>query len=475
MKTHNIIWSFITLGLILSSCQKFVDIKRSSSQINLTTTNDCQLMLDNYATMNTNYPVDAEISSDDYYLNDFSFNTDPNNGITQEEKLLYTWGQGAIRAQAAPNWQNPYQTIYISNLVREAVEKLQGGNTDPVVLNNLKGTCLFYRAYCLWVLAQMYAKPYGPSASTDPGVPIHLTSNINEKSVRGTVQQTYARITQDLQDAAGLLQPTSSIATRPNKTAAYAMLARTYLSMEDYPNALTNAAAALQLNSQLLDYKTISQFSPLPFTRFNKEVIFHTIATRSPILNQGASNPTTARIDSLLAVSYQPGDLRAKIFLKANTKTVNNAEVPDGTFRFSGNYEPAVANLFFTGLAVDELYLTRAECYARAGNVTQAMLDLNTLLKTRWNATFVDITASTTDDALAKILTERRKELLMRGLRWTDLRRLNKDPRFKKDVVKKLTINGVPTTFTLPANDPRYTLLIPQEVITLSGIPQNIR
>lgn len=461
--------------LLLASCKKFVDVKRSSSQLNLSTANDCQLMLDNYAAMNTNYPVDAEISSDNYFLSDFSYNTDPDNGITPEEKLLYAWDPGAIRKVAAPNWQNPYKTIYIANLVREAVEQLEGGNTDPVVLNNLKGTCLFYRAYCLWVVAQMYAKPYGSSSSVDPGIPIRLTSNINEKSVRGTVQQTYARITGDLTEAVNLLQPTSSISTRPNKAAAYAMLARVYLSMEDYPNALSNADAALQLNSQLLDYKTISQFSSSPFTRFNKEVIFHTIATRAPILNQGASNPTTARVDSLLAISYQTGDLRGKIFLKANTKTVNNNEVPDGTYRFSGNYEPSVVNLFFTGLAVDELYLTRAECYARAGNVTQALFDLNTLLKTRWNAAFADVTASSADDALAKILVERRKELLMRGLRWTDLRRLNKDTRFKKDLVRKQTVNGVPVTFTLPANDPRYTLLIPQEVITLSGIAQNTR
>jgi hypothetical protein len=118
------------------------------------------------------------------------------------------------------------------------------------------------------------------------------------------------------------------------------------------------------------------------------------------------------------------------------------------------------------------LYLIRAECYARAGNISSAMSDLNTLLKTRWvSGTYTDMTATTADEALGKVLIERRKELLMRGQRWTDLRRLNKDSRFA--VTLQRVING--TTYTLPPNDLRYTLLIPYNVIQISGIQQNPR
>jgi len=83
----------------------------------------------------------------------------------------------------------------------------------------------------------------------------------------------------------------------------------------------------------------------------------------------------------------------------------------------------------------------------------------------------VDMTASSANDALVKVLTERRKELLMRGTRWTDLRRLNKDTQFAKTLSR--TVVGA--THTLPPNDPRYTLLIPQEVITNSALEQNNR
>ncbi|MGI8583213.1 MAG: RagB/SusD family nutrient uptake outer membrane protein, partial [Chitinophagaceae bacterium] len=64
-----------------------------------------------------------------------------------------------------------------------------------------------------------------------------------------------------------------------------------------------------------------------------------------------------------------------------------------------------------------------------------------------------------------------RKELVFRGQRWFDLRRLNKDPRFAKTLTRKL--NGKITE--LPANDPRYTEYIPLDVIGFTGMQQNMR
>jgi hypothetical protein len=100
------------------------------------------------------------------------------------------------------------------------------------------------------------------------------------------------------------------------------------------------------------------------------------------------------------------------------------------------------------------------------------MADLNALLIKRWKTgTFIPFTATNADDALAKILDERRKELVLRGTRWMDLRRLNKDSRFAKTVLRKLY--GI--TYLLPPNDNRYTFYIPQSVIDISGIQQNQR
>jgi hypothetical protein len=71
----------------------------------------------------------------------------------------------------------------------------------------------------------------------------------------------------------------------------------------------------------------------------------------------------------------------------------------------------------YTGIATDEIYLIRAECLARSGNTSDALKDLNNLLAKRWKTgiTFTPIQATNADDALVKILAERKKELLFRG------------------------------------------------------------
>jgi hypothetical protein len=119
---------------------------------------------------------------------------------------------------------------------------------------------------------------------------------------------------------------------------------------------------------------------------------------------------------------------------------------------------------------LDEMYLVRAEAYARAGQVGPAMADLNKLLKSRWqNGSFVPFTAGDQQAALTLILAERRKELISRGTRWTDLRRLKDDPIFS--VTPKRMLSG--QAYTLLPSSPRYTLLIPASVINLSGMQQN--
>jgi hypothetical protein len=74
-------------------------------------------------------------------------------------------------------------------------------------------------------------------------------------------------------------------------------------------------------------------------------------------------------------------------------------------------------------------------------------------------------TAANASDALVQIITERRKELVFRGCRWTDLRRLSGDSRFAYTLTRTL----LGQTYTLPPGDPRYTLQVPAYVITSSN------
>ncbi len=58
----------------------------------------------------------------------------------------------------------------------------------------------------------------------------------------------------------------------------------------------------------------------------------------------------------------------------------------------------------------------------------------------------------------------------MRGLRWADLKRLNRDGA---NITLTRTVNG--QVFTLPPNDLRYAIAIPENVIEIGSIQQNPR
>jgi tetratricopeptide (TPR) repeat protein len=466
LKYLNMEKKIILLSIILFcsntfSCKKFLDVKDRSTTLVVETAADVQLLLNDYNNMNLGYPSDGLASSDDHYLSSEGY-----LAVNIEDQQFYIWSTNAFRASADPQWMIPYHIIYLANMAIENLEKLKG-TSDQNNLNEMRGQALFFRSYSFWQLAQLYAQPFvSTSADRDLGIPLRLSSDINGKSSRGTVQDTYSRILTDLKEAVDLLATTSVVPSRPNKAAGYAMLARVYLSMNDYTQALNYANLALQLNNQLLDYNTLSKTSNTPFTRFNKEVFFNSATVTGATLVPGSATSNVAKIDPNLLGSYAANDLRRQLFFKTNSG------VHSGSFRFTGNYLESTSATLFNGLAVDEIYLIRAECYARSGNISAAMLDLNTLLRTRWvTGTFVDFTALTADEALSKVLSERRKELVMRGLRWTDLRRLNLDSRFA--ITLQRTVSGI--TYTLPPNDLRYTLQIPIAVITTTGIPQNPR
>ncbi|MBX2954429.1 MAG: RagB/SusD family nutrient uptake outer membrane protein, partial [Leadbetterella sp.] len=89
----------------------------------------------------------------------------------------------------------------------------------------------------------------------------------------------------------------------------------------------------------------------------------------------------------------------------------------------------------------------------------------------RWKKnTYVPYEFTEKDSALNIILTERRKELVFRGLRWPDLKRLNRDGA---NITLTRKVDG--EMHTLPPNDPRYAIAIPEEVIELSDILPNPR
>jgi len=454
-------WICITLVLVATiSCKKsdFLN-KKPNSTINYPSTlTDFQLLLDNTIAMNNTGGL-SQISADDHEISSENYQL-----ISGTERNAYIWNKvlfgDGIDIQ---DWSAPYKQIFYANVVLEGLAKSDSATSARA--QTLKGWALFARAFAFYDLTRNFCRTYdASSASQDLGIPLRLSSGIDYIKQRGTLQQSFDQIFVDINASISLLpeeRPSANL-NRPSKIAGYALLSRIYLDMRDYSKAEYYADRSLALYSTLIDYNTISQTSSTPFSRTNDELICnYSQAPGYGFLSLNYSS-SFARISPALIKLYSINDLRLKVYY---------GEATEGGYYKKRGYN-GMGLYPFTGLATDEQYLIKAECLARRGETKLAMDKLNLLLINRFDkrVTFKPLTAHSSDDALSKILLERRKELVWRDLRWHDVKRLNKEGA---SITLTRIVNGI--TYSLPPNDPRYIFPIPNDEIALTGIEQNIR
>lgn len=444
--------TFLTLIiLVFIGCKKnWLDQKPDKNLTVPSTLTDFEAMLD-FETMYHSPLTFGDIASDGHYPTDAFFNIMPDY-----KKNAFTWTHDRSNINVL-FWSNPYSAVFYANVVLEGLQKIKPQSpTEIAQFNRIMGTALFQRSRVFFEMAQIWAPSFDVnSSSNDLSIPLKLESDINIPSKRSTVKETYEQVIADLNKALPLLPAMPEYRNRASKAAVFGELARVYLSMQDYSSAKSYADSCLKIYSTLIDFNSLSQSASfIGAYNTNKEVIFHETQP------ENSSIPSKDLIDTALINKYDINDLRKSRFFKQN----------GSTYTFKGNYFNSAGQLF-TGIATDEIYLIRAEGFAREGNKDAALADVNTLLRSRWKANlFVPITANTPDEALNIVLIERQKELILRGQRWIDLRRLNKENRFKITIVHKA--NG--QTWSLEPNSYKYALPIPDDVIQFSNMKQNV-
>jgi hypothetical protein len=357
-----ILWIVICL---CASCSKYLDKIPDPTLAIPNTVSDLQALFDDYAVMNLSCRTALEVMADNYYV----LPADLNSVTNASFRGMYTWQPDN---SSTNDWYGLYTgPIKKANVVLDNILNVPDNGSTHHDLANIRGAALFYRGFYLYLGAQLFAQPYQKAtAGTTLGIPLRLDGDMNKVSVRGTLAGTYAQIIQDLADASIVLPDKQLLKSIPTKAAAYGALARTYLAMSAYE--LAGKFADLCIKSygpdSLIDYNTVSTTAVAPFKRFNKEVIFQALGAANTVLAN-----SRAKIDSNLYLSYNDNDLRKKIFFKSNG---NN------TCQFKGDYDGVGTSTgyVFGGIVLDEMYLVRAECYARGNQVPLAMADLNKLM-----------------------------------------------------------------------------------------------
>ena len=440
----------LILSISLCSCKKFLDEKPDKKLVIPATLADLQALLDNTNFMVAADPYAAELSADNIYML-----TNAWQSLTDYDRNMFTWQKENIYEPTTNDWSGLYRKVYYANTVLETLEKIKQDTANRQEWNNIRGQALMIRGKSFLNAVLIWAPAYdAATAATDMGIPLRVTTDMGETATRPSVEQTYVQALNDLKESVPLLPPRGLHPIRACRAAAYGFLSRAYLSMRNYQMAGLYADSSLGLNGSLLNYNTVSTTPAFPIPLFNTEVNYYTT------FSAAAFTSTYARIDSLLYASYAANDCRKTLFFAANS---------DGSFAFRGSYIAGSGGM--GGMASDEAYLTRAEAFARSGNTAAALADLNTLLQMRMKTgTFIPVTATSAADALVKILSERRKELLWRGIRWMDIKRLNKEGA---GITLKRILNK--TVSSMAPNAPGFSLPIPEYVINISGMPQNPR
>lgn len=409
---------------------------------------------------------------------------------TTGDPLLYTYNyQHLVNSGVSLNfWRQAYYGIHSANIVIEAIS-----DEDPQDKLQLKGENLFLRALMHFDLVRMFSRPYSQDPETNLGVVIKNSTASEETEARSTVKETYDFIVGDLLRSAELMQENKS-SIYASKEAAWALLARMYLYMEQYEKAIEYADKVIGSGRYSLlpndQYKTY--FTLLPEN--NPETIF-------AIKLQETENMGKASIGSMYHgdggwgeifasepyrdLLYQnPNDARISFIDPEYTLDENGNRIPD-----PGEHAGYVVNKrdnlpkYFINkytneggvkmlaspvvLRLAEMYLIKAEAFAKTEREEDAIEMVNIIRKRAGlsgDQLFAAGDLKGYDSVLDIVLDERRLELAWEGHRAFDLFR-NGRP-VDRSYVPAFAWSG--PKGLIPADSKSIVHLIPETEIALN-------
>ncbi|WP_341214892.1 RagB/SusD family nutrient uptake outer membrane protein [uncultured Wocania sp.] len=461
MKKH--FYYIILISLAFISCDDYLDVDPKGLVIP-NTIEDFDLLLNgSERTINTTTDEYALfLTADDFTSeeSDLGDLDNPNNTILN----LYTWDKDLFNDQSEQNsWNLPYNNIYTYNLV---IESIDGASPALTYTENDKKTieaeAKVGRAYEYWLLVNTFAKQYSEAtASESEGVPIITIPDLS-KSVpeRASVKAVYDFIIKDVEESIQYLPELAKNSIRPSKATGYGMLARFYLSMNNYEEALKNASLAISEKGEIGDY--------------NVDLVSGYLSEQYIMRLYGYTRGFDAgKVSDNLLNSFDANDSRFNHL--SSCSWVYDPAI-GWQYICGGSYRNGYAHDVNHAVSVPEMYLIRAECNARLtnGTIEDVVTDLNALRSKRI-PNYVNLTSAdfaTKSEALTFVLEERRRELFMIGMRLFDLKRLNLDPATAKTVTH--TVNGV--DYTLNPGDNNWVLPIPSQALNFAqGWTQNPR
>jgi hypothetical protein len=326
-------------------------------------------------------------------------------------------------------WNVPFYNIYQVNSV---LEGLQASTSLPqATVSQLTGEAKFLRAFFNFYLVNLFGD-----------VPLVLTTSYANNSLksRTPAEQVYRQIIDDLKDAKQRLPKDYSSSNgeriRANYWAATALLARTYLYMNKWDSAESQATEVI---NNTADFGLVTDLNAV-FLKNSTEAILQLqrgfnigLGTASTIegylfVPPDTLTPPNYNLTTYLLNTFEPGDQRRENW-------VGVVKISDGStlyiIYYPYKYKIRMADAgnvteYTMLLRLGEQYLIRAEARAHQNaNLQGALEDLDVI---RRRAGLPDLPGSLNQaQVLDAVAQERRVELFAEfGHRWLDLKRTNK-------------------------------------------------
>jgi hypothetical protein len=334
------------------------------------------------------------------------FNQNQLNPLTSQLSILYG---------------GPYQSIYTANSILEGL--LQSTGVTPPVKAQLEGEALFIRAFAYFYLVNTFGE-----------IPLHLTTDyrVTEKAIRSPVNLIYQQIVKDLKSAESLLSESypSMGRVRVNRSVVQALLARTYLYMQNWEEA--------EKYSSLIIAKTgtygLSSLDGI-FLANSQEAIWQLMPPLNSNTIDGSrfilqDTPSDISLSSeFVANAFEPNDKRKESWVRSFSNNTGTYYYP---FKYKVKSSTAVTEYSMV-FRLAEQYLIRAEARInQSSRIAEGIADLNTIRARARSAATITVPNPlpilsvnlNKSDALLAVEQERRVELFSEwGHRWYDLKR----------------------------------------------------
>lgn len=413
-KRNYLLWGLICL---FGSCDSFVAVDLPSSQLSgeavfTDASTATAALVDVYSKMRKTVLVTGASNGISNLLGHYGDELAYYSSGTLAELNFNQNSLVATNTTIMSTWSGTYNLIYAVNAIIEGVSS--STTISAVNKEKLLGEAYFVRAYLHFYLVNLYGE-----------IPYVLSTNyqFNTTISKRSVADLYALITTDLQQAVTLMPEAYPTAerVRPNRSVAYALMARVKLYSEDWPEALLYSDRVIStsslytwvvnLNQVFLKNSTGTLWQLMP-----PVVGVNTLDAQTFIFSSGP--PPNSALSSSLISSFEAGDLRRTSWVGTVTKGGLSWYYP---FKYKLNNATASSTEYSILFRLEEQYLIRAEAYAQLGNLEKSKLDLN---KVRNRAGLSNTAALTQEELLTAILKERRVELFTElGHRWFDLKR----------------------------------------------------